>query len=234
MNDFDLKVNVFKPASVMYMTALMPESLLRDLIADSEKLEQDSKKIGYDTQLVGNFESGEQLAIKPGWGDLIDGYKSFEDLGHIKCQLAEAYIEKYFRDLKSETSLNYGYNKDKEIELGDMWLNVQREGDFNPVHNHNCSNVSGISSFCWLTFPPQVMKSSREGKKGTSHKGMTYLHWRSTPSFAHHQFMFPGNVGLLPTPGAIVMFPSWLEHVVYPFTGSGKRQSIASNINVKF
>ena len=231
--DYDLKVNLFKPPSLMYITTLIPDSLLKELIRDSEKLEADSKKKGYDSQLVGNFESGEQLAVKPGWGEMIEGYPSFVELGDIKCQLAQAYISQYHQEVNSSTAKNYDPGN-CDVELDDMWLNIQREGDFNPVHNHNCRSVSGISTFCWLTFPKQVMKTSREGKKGSSHKGMTYLHWNSTPSWANKQFMFPGNVGLLPTPGAIVMFPSWLEHVVYPFNGPGKRRSLASNINVKF
>jgi len=231
--DFDLSIHVFKPPSLMYMTTLIPDTLLKDLIKDSEKLELDSKKMNYNTQLVGNFESGEQLAIKPGWGDMIPEYSSFADLGNIKCQLAETYVSQYYKEtatLTQEEKPSQAYN----VRLSDMWLNIQKEGDFNPIHNHNCKTACGISTFCWLTFPDQVMRSSRQSKKGESHRGMTYLHWGSTPSFANKQFMFPGNVGLLPTPGAIVMFPSWLEHVVYPFSGTGRRLSIASNIDVEF
>ena len=170
-------------------------------------------------------------------GGLLDG-KTFliKDNIAIKSEplsCASKILKSYISQFNASTGKNHD-PANCTIELDDMWLNIQREGDFNPVHNHNCRSVSGISTFCWLTFPKQVMKTSREGNKGSSHKRMTYLHWSSTPSWANRQFMFPGNVGLLPTPGVIVMFPSWLEHVVYPFNGSGKRQSLASNINVKF
>ena len=35
-----------------------------------------------------------------------------------------------------------------------------------------------------------------------------------------------------PQPGLLVMFPSWLQHVVYPFEGAGERRTIAGNLNV--
>ena len=33
-------------------------------------------------------------------------------------------------------------------------------------------------------------------------------------------------------PGRMVLFPSWLKHMVHPFVGSGVRISIAFNVNV--
>ena len=32
-----------------------------------------------------------------------------------------------------------------------------------------------------------------------------------------------------PTPGLMVLFPSWLQHFVHPFFGKGERISIAFN-----
>jgi len=33
-------------------------------------------------------------------------------------------------------------------------------------------------------------------------------------------------------PGRMVVFPSWMKHMVHPFIGSGTRISIACNVNV--
>ena len=33
-------------------------------------------------------------------------------------------------------------------------------------------------------------------------------------------------------PGRMVLFPSWLKHMVHPFAGEGVRISIAFNVNV--
>ena len=35
---------------------------------------------------------------------------------------------------------------------------------------------------------------------------------------------------ITPIPGLMVLFPSWLNHLVHPFFGAGERISIAFNI----
>ncbi len=199
---------------------------LNDLINDSSFLEVDGKKSGYENHLVGSFHNGEQLAIKPHDAEMISGFDSFQQLADLKCQLANAYVGAYYQDMPAS------HQEQASVTLSDMWLNIQRDGDFNPVHNHNCKTMPGISCFVWLTFPDQVMETSRGAITGAEHRGMTYLHWGLTPATYARQFLYPKNAGLLPTPGAIIMFPNWLEHVVYPFRGPGKRISIASNIDV--
>lgn len=223
MEENTLNITVAKPPSVMYISAMLPHDLIAGLIDESKRLKADSEKIGYDKQLAGVFDHGEQLAIKPHWADIDKKYQSFLELEHLSNQMAKAYIETYGKEAKVK------YPREVGIEMRDMWLNVQKEGDFNPLHNHNCRTTSGLSSFCWLSFPDQVLE-----RKGTSKEGMTYLVWGSTTHHAEQQLTFPGGCGLMPTPGAIVMFPSWLEHIVYPFKGPGERLSIASNIDVIF
>ena len=207
----------------MYISAMIPQDILEDLIRDSKRLKADSKKVGYNSQLVGEFEGGEQLAVKPYWDDIVAGYDSFASLQNISNQLARTYIDQYAKEVAVQ------WPRPPDVKMRDMWLNVQKEGDFNPLHNHNCKTTSGISTFCWLTFPEQILEA-----KGATKHGMTYLVWNTSTHHPEHQLVFPGSCGLLPTPGAIVMFPSWLEHIVYPFKGPGERLSIASNIDVIF
>ena len=35
-----------------------------------------------------------------------------------------------------------------------------------------------------------------------------------------------------PQVGKLYMFPSWLQHMVYPFKGDGERRTVAANLNV--
>jgi hypothetical protein len=34
-----------------------------------------------------------------------------------------------------------------------------------------------------------------------------------------------------PEIGKVLVFPSWLQHMVYPFKGEGERRTVASNLN---
>jgi hypothetical protein len=45
--------------------------------------------------------------------------------------------------------------------------------------------------------------------------------------------VFEGRYLVEPMPGLMVMFPSWLKHMVHPFHGSGERISISFNITVQ-
>ena len=36
---------------------------------------------------------------------------------------------------------------------------------------------------------------------------------------------------MTPEVGKLLVFPSWLQHMVYPFKGKGERRTIASNLN---
>ena len=39
------------------------------------------------------------------------------------------------------------------------------------------------------------------------------------------------SVVMQPKVGRQLMFPSWLQHMVYPFFGKGERRTVAANLN---
>ncbi len=47
------------------------------------------------------------------------------------------------------------------------------------------------------------------------------------------QGLFSGRYLVDPLPGLMVMFPSWLKHMVHPFSGNGERISISFNVYVQ-
>jgi len=50
-----------------------------------------------------------------------------------------------------------------------------------------------------------------------------------TSALAPENTMLRGRYLITPTPGLMVLFPSWLNHCVHPFFGRGARISIAFN-----
>lgn len=42
----------------------------------------------------------------------------------------------------------------------------------------------------------------------------------------------PQSFIIKPEVGKMLMFPSWLTHMVYPFEGDGERRTVAANLNV--
>ena len=42
----------------------------------------------------------------------------------------------------------------------------------------------------------------------------------------------PQSTSIQPKVGRQLMFPSWMQHMVYPFFGKGERRTVAANLNV--
>ena len=42
----------------------------------------------------------------------------------------------------------------------------------------------------------------------------------------------PQSASIQPKVGRQLMFPSWMQHMVYPFFGKGERRTVAANLNV--
>jgi len=102
------------------------------------------------------------------------------------------------------------------LQLIDVWLNVQRAGDYNPTHTHGGS----FSGVLFLKVPPQI--------QATSFDGQLCLHG---PEEWHIQSFRTGMAHyLLPRPGDFYLFPAWQPHSVAPFRGEGERWSIAFNV----
>ncbi|MFZ9754257.1 MAG: putative 2OG-Fe(II) oxygenase [Cyanobium sp.] len=102
------------------------------------------------------------------------------------------------------------------LQMIDLWLNVQRAGDYNPAHTHGGS----FSGVLYLQVPPQIRPDSFDGQ--------LCLHG---PEEWHIQSFRTGMAHyLLPRPGDYYVFPAWQPHSVAPFRGEGERWSIAFNV----
>jgi hypothetical protein len=115
-----------------------------------------------------------------------------------------------------------------ELELERIWVNIQRKGEFLPIHNH-----SGIYSFViWVDIPFNIEDESISSPNPTTEKNRAGL----------FQFVYTdtlGKVGLLTLPvdkkwqGRICVFPAELNHQVYPFYSTDDvRVSIAGNFRI--
>jgi hypothetical protein len=93
------------------------------------------------------------------------------------------------------------------LRLIDLWLNVQRAGDYNPTHTHGGS----FSGVLFLRVPPQISGERFDG-----------------------QLCFHGpeewQIQTFRTGMAHYVLPAWQPHSVAPFRGEGERWSVAFNV----
>ena len=109
----------------------------------------------------------------------------------------------------------------KELKLWKAgWANMNRAGDYNILHNHPGQDLAAI----------YYVKAKAANGAG----GHLELHDpRQAAAFSNFpKLSGAGPLQLAPEPGMLVMFPSWVEHMVHPHHGADDRISIAINIKL--
>ena len=102
------------------------------------------------------------------------------------------------------------------LRMINLWLNVQREGDYNPTHTHGGS----FSGVIYLQVPSQISNDRFDGQ--LCFHGPEEWHIQSfRTGMAHY---------VVPVPGDYYVFPAWQPHSVSPFRGPGERWSLAFNV----
>jgi uncharacterized protein (TIGR02466 family) len=100
------------------------------------------------------------------------------------------------------------------------WANVNRLGGFNRVHTHPGSTWSGT----YYVDP---------GAPPADADGGTPLHFFDPCQGRANTFlqpMLPSSYLVRPEPGLMVLFPSYMPHMVFPHQGEQERISIAFNL----
>ncbi len=151
-----------------------------------------------------------------------------KDIEKEARRLIVAHEKKYQYFNKMYNSITSISAENAELELERIWINIQRKGEFLPVHNH-----SGVYSFViWSDVPFTMEEEIQHSPNPTTEKNRAGL----------FQFIYTdtlGKIGLLTLPvdkkwqGRICVFPAELNHQVYPFYSSDDvRISIAGNFRI--
>ena len=134
-------------------------------------------------------------------------------------------IEQYIKTFGKEI-IPLILTKNCKYKLHHFWVNYQKKYEFNPIHHHN-----GVFSFIvWLEIPSSYKKESK----------LPFLKNSSEKLANCFQFLYPSGQGsiekitykLEPSHnGTMLLFPSKLDHCVYPFYLSNKKRiSISGNV----
>ena len=133
--------------------------------------------------------------------------------------------------MADESMVNIGADEGREYGwVPEMWANVSGRGNANQYHTHPGSYWSAVA----------YIDDGYEGSTETGLGGQLQLCDPRMPMvrMAALDLRLKDMDGAVqnnepmirPHTGLIVMFPSWLQHAVRPFYGSGTRISIAINL----
>ena len=122
--------------------------------------------------------------------------------------------------------LEWNHTKGYEMHLNSVWVNNMFQHEYNPVHVHQGTMFTGLSSVMILKLPESygVEYSSPEAPQN----GKLQILGSSSGYFA--------NVDYQPIleERDFFVFPYDVRHCVYPFNGPGMRRTLAANMDVKY
>ena len=151
-----------------------------------------------------------------GWHYAFDLFQLNEPIVAEFREAMELHVQTFLNHFRPEEA-----RKQYQFRL-QGWININREGNSNVRHCHPGCFVSAVY---YVKVPPNM--------KG----GEIAFHDPRGPAVAMYEtpgidLPWVGNgmgIPFSPVTGQLLIFPSWLEHRVAPFTGAGERISIAFN-----
>ena len=122
--------------------------------------------------------------------------------------------------------LEWNKIRDYNLHMNSVWVNQMFEHEYNPVHVHQGTLFTGLSSVMILKLPQSfgVEYSSPDNPQN----GKLQILGSANGQFA--------NVDYQPKikERDFFIFPYDMRHTVYPFNGPGMRRTLAANMDVQY
>jgi hypothetical protein len=122
--------------------------------------------------------------------------------------------------------LEWNKIKGYKMHLNSIWVNTMFEHEYNPVHVHQGSLYTGLSSVMILKLPqsfgveyssPDQPQNGKLQILGSTNGQFANIDYQ--PNFKERDFF---------------VFPYDMRHCVYPFNGPGMRRTLAANMDVEY
>ena len=122
--------------------------------------------------------------------------------------------------------LDWNKIKKYKMHFNSVWVNEMREHEYNPVHVHQGSLFTGLSSVMILSLPKSFGVEYSASDKPQN--GKLQILGSSSGQFS--------NVDYEPKikERDFYIFPYDMRHCVYPFNGPGFRRTLACNCDVEY
>ena len=172
-----------------------------------------SKELDWSKHLVGNVVQEHAIEHEM-WLRCPEDDK--DSLLDYMNSVGNHYMDQVYGNIPNEPNAYRGKSRPdvNTLFVNTSWIVNQVAGDFNPPHMH----YGHISCAGWLKVPECILNGEERDEAGC------FEIYHGAP-----QMMLDVKYPIKPAVGKFVMFPSWLQHTVYPFRGKGIRRSMSFN-----
>ena len=209
MDTLNFKVTPLGQTVLRYEVPLDMYNIINHIYETNfQKLPQANK------QLVGKIEKEHSLFFG---GEDTDKMKKHNLLPQDVLQ----WFEKIFRHY-----LDWNKIKGYKIHLNSIWVNQMFQHEYNPVHVHQGTLFTGLSSVMILKLPESfgVEYSSADNPQN----GRLQILGSASGQFATIDYQPELKER------DFYIFPYDMRHTVYPFNGPGYRRSLSANMDVQY
>ncbi len=212
------------PAAIM-MEHKMSREVIQTLNDYLDAKLKDPFRKSLSGDLVGQIHQGEQLSMNYETEELHEFRTMVENLGVA-----------YLRHFVEQTGTMI---RPKQVVTDKLWSVHSYEGDYNPIHDHLTATPMGISFTTWTKVPKQIGKTA-DGKDIEDYNlynssgaidGFINFTYGLNQTADPERLRPSQSRYVKPEEGKLLLFPSWMQHVVYPFFGKGERRTVAGNMN---
>ena len=199
-----------------FASCMLPDDALNAMLKMSDEILSDKLSESHGQSLAGVIDKE------------IKVYKSDMEKAGVD-QLIESCVRSYV----VHCAKAHGFFNETHIfesMINSAWIVSQYANEYNPLHNHTGCEMSGV---IYLKTPNVKGRRNIESKKGKQESDGDISFVYNTASQRNQDIFEKGLVQITPTPGVMLMFPSYLVHTVYPFIGEGERRCIAFNANYR-
>ena len=165
-------------------------------------------------QLVGKIEKEHSL--------FFDGQDSEKMTKH---NLLPRNVLIWFHE-KFRHYLEWNKVVDYKMHFNSAWVNQMFEHEYNPVHVHQGTLFTGLSSVMILKLPKQT--GVEYSAVDSPMNGNLQILGNATGQFANVDY------GPATKERDFYVFPYDMRHCVYPFNGPGYRRTLAANMDVEY
>ena len=215
---FKMSYHLHRPwADILFETKL-PPMILEKMIAISDKVLADSKRISWGKNLAGQVK--EEPLITPALlekDNLIGFFGNMVQEYVHQCNLQQAPSDQHQH---IETVKNH-----IQVEIKSMWIVEQQPGEYNPIHTHTNCDISTVMYLKAPNFLPSE-KTERDDD------GTIYFIGSASPKTK----LNTNSLKVKPSPGQFFIFPSHLQHTVYPYKTNDNfaRRSVSFNASFEY
>ena len=178
------------------------------------KITDDFKKLLLNEARKNKLDFTDKLA---GILDKETGY-SDESKNLIVPEISK-YLGVY--DQMFEKFINKPYQKKPHYIMTALWINYQKQNDFNPPHDHD----GKLSFVIYLQIPDELKKENAAYKgKSCGPGGIQFVYGDGPRDCVTYQ-------SFMPKENDMYIFPAWLKHWVAPYKSDCVRISVSGNVH---